>query len=403
MKKTFLTLTISVFLLLTLFMTLSFAEDRKGAFTITPNIGWYVFEGNQKLDDGITPGINLGYDLTKNWGIEGSFNYIDSDRKGYSDSSVSGYLYKMDGIYNITNFGKLVPYLAAGAGGITLNPADGDTGNNFLVNYGAGLKYFLTDNIALRGDVRHVIPLNESNNNLLCTVGLSFLFGGEKETPKIEPVSEVKEAPAVAEKVEEDVDTDGDGVYDSLDKCPDTPKGVKVDADGCPLDTDGDGVYDYLDKCPDTPKGVKVDADGCPLDTDGDGVYDYLDKCPDTPKGASVDSRGCWVLAGVYFDTEKWNIVSQYFPVLDNVVGIIKKNPDMKLEIQGHTDSRGTEKYNQKLSENRAKSVLEYLAGKGVVRSKLTAKGYGYSVPAAPNDTEEGMAKNRRVELKPIY
>ncbi len=88
-------------------------------------------------------------------------------------------------------------------------------------------------------------------------------------------------------------DDDSDGVPNHLDKCPDTPKGVKVDKDGCPLDTDGDGVPDYLDKCPGTPKGVKVDAKGCPLDSDDDGVPDYLDKCPNTPKGAPVDKDGC--------------------------------------------------------------------------------------------------------------
>ena len=88
-------------------------------------------------------------------------------------------------------------------------------------------------------------------------------------------------------------DTDGDGVYDYLDQCPDTPKGVKVDEKGCPFDTDGDGVHDYLDECPNTPMGVKVDEKGCPLDSDQDGVYDYLDQCPDTPMGVTVDNVGC--------------------------------------------------------------------------------------------------------------
>jgi outer membrane protein OmpA-like peptidoglycan-associated protein len=92
------------------------------------------------------------------------------------------------------------------------------------------------------------------------------------------------------------LDSDGDGVPDYLDKCPNTPAGVKVDNNGCPLDSDGDGVPDYLDKCPDTPKGVAVDNSGCPLDSDGDGVPDYLDKCPNTPKGTQVDANGCPVM-----------------------------------------------------------------------------------------------------------
>jgi outer membrane protein OmpA-like peptidoglycan-associated protein len=92
------------------------------------------------------------------------------------------------------------------------------------------------------------------------------------------------------------LDSDGDGVPDYLDKCPNTPAGVKVDAAGCPLDSDGDGVPDYLDKCPNTPAGVAVDKDGCPLDSDGDGVPDYLDKCPNTPKGVAVDKDGCPIM-----------------------------------------------------------------------------------------------------------
>lgn len=88
-------------------------------------------------------------------------------------------------------------------------------------------------------------------------------------------------------------DSDGDGVPDNLDKCPNTPKGARVDANGCTSDADGDGVVDGVDRCPDTPKGAKVDAEGCPLDTDQDGVYDGLDQCPDTPRGERVNSKGC--------------------------------------------------------------------------------------------------------------
>ena len=108
------------------------------------------------------------------------------------------------------------------------------------------------------------------------------------------------------------VDSDGDGVFDGPDKCPDTPKGATVDAKGCPKDSDGDGVLDGIDKCPDTPRGVKVDAKGCPVDvdSDGDGVVDRLDKCPDTPKGVKVDATGCPVAAKL-FEEEKATLVLQ--------------------------------------------------------------------------------------------
>jgi OOP family OmpA-OmpF porin len=170
-----------------------------------------------------------------------------------------------------------------------------------------------------------------------------------------------------------------------------------------PLDSDGDGVTDDRDQCPDTPDGVQVDALGCPLDTDGDGVYDYLDKCPGTPLGAKVDARGCWVLKGVMFDTAKSDIKPISFPILDEVVAIMKKNPGLKVEVQGHTDNQGAEQYNLKLSESRARSVMEYLVKEGVEQHRLSFVGYGFSKPAASNATAEGRAQNRRVQLKPIF
>jgi OOP family OmpA-OmpF porin len=203
--------------------------------------------------------------------------------------------------------------------------------------------------------------------------------------------------------LEEVMDSDGDGVPDDLDKCPNTPKGVKVDAYGCPLDADGDGVPDYLDKCPNTPKGVKVDQNGCPLDSDGDGVPDHLDQCPDTPKGATVNSVGCWALQGVVlFDFNKWDIKPEAHGVLDEVVAIMKKNPELKGVIEGHTDGIGSQEYNQGLSEKRARAVEKYIEAHGIDKDRWTIRGYGKSKPIASNGTEEGRRENRRVELKRI-
>jgi OOP family OmpA-OmpF porin len=202
-------------------------------------------------------------------------------------------------------------------------------------------------------------------------------------------------------EVAKPLDSDGDGVPDDIDKCPDTPRGVQVDAKGCPLDSDGDGVPDYLDKCPDTPQGAPVDAEGCPLDSDGDGVADYLDQCPGTPKGATVNSVGCWAFEGVVlFDFAKYEIKPEAYSLLDEAVSVLKKNPEIVVEIQGHTDNIGSGAYNQKLSENRAKAIVDYLVDHGIASYRLTAKGYGFTQPVASNDTEEGRARNRRVELR---
>ncbi len=209
------------------------------------------------------------------------------------------------------------------------------------------------------------------------------------------------------------LDSDGDGVPDSLDKCPGTPKGVKVDASGCPLDSDGDGVPDYLDKCPGTPNGVKVDVSGCPLDSDGDGVPDYLDKCPGTPRGVPVDETGCppegitvmgdeWMVSGeVLFALNKSTLTPQARELLGRAVSFLAKNPQYQVEIQGHTDSTGPLAWNMELSKRRAESVKEFLVSQGIAGARLTTKGYGPHEPVAPNDTPENRAKNRRVDFRP--
>lgn len=168
------------------------------------------------------------------------------------------------------------------------------------------------------------------------------------------------------------------------------------------LDSDGDGVFDYLDKCPGTPAGVKVDAVGCPLDTDGDGVYDYLDKCPGTPAGAKVNTEGCWVLGDVLFDFDKSVIKSSGTAILDNVAKVLKNNPGLRVELGGHTDSVGSEGYNMGLSQRRVNAVKAYLVKAGIAKDRLTAKGYGEVNPAATNKTSDGRALNRRVEIMPI-
>jgi len=202
-------------------------------------------------------------------------------------------------------------------------------------------------------------------------------------------------------------DQDRDGVLDPSDQCPDTPRGVAVDARGCPLDSDGDKVADYRDQCPDTPRGVQVDARGCTvlakvMDSDGDGVLDNADNCPGTPSGAQVDARGCWTLQSVKFETSKWVIKPLYHPLLDAVVEVLERNPSLTVQVQGHTDGRGTAKYNQGLSENRAQAVTEYLTSKGIPKQRLNSVGYGLTRPVASNQTPEGRAKNRRVQMKPI-
>lgn len=202
-----------------------------------------------------------------------------------------------------------------------------------------------------------------------------------------------------------ELDSDGDGVVDRLDKCSNTPAGAKVDAQGCELDSDGDGVVDRLDRCPGTPRGAKVDAQGCELDSDGDGVVDALDECPGTPKGDKVDARGCTlastiILRGVRFDNDSAEIRADARPILDEAVATLKRYPQIKVEVAGHTDSRASEAYNLDLSLRRAQAVVDYFVQMGIEAGRLSAKGYGESQPIADNATAEGRATNRRVELR---
>lgn len=203
-------------------------------------------------------------------------------------------------------------------------------------------------------------------------------------------------------------DRDGDGIIDAQDACPDE-KGSKM-MKGCP-DTDGDGISDKDDKCP-TVKGVK-ENNGCPpvvVDTDGDGVQDKDDKCP-TVKGTAANN-GCPEVTEetmnklneyaktILFDSAKSSFQEQTYPVLLAITAILKEYPNSNFSLEGHTDGDGSEAMNQKLSEERATAVKNYLVENGINASRLTSKGFGESMPVSTNKTKAGKANNRRVEVK---
>ena len=170
-----------------------------------------------------------------------------------------------------------------------------------------------------------------------------------------------------------------------------------------------------MDKCANTPAEAygKTDSTGCPKDTDGDGIPDYLDTCPDE---AGVESNnGCpevkeevktvfkKALTGIQFETGKAIIKKKSYPILNDIVKIMKENPSYKLSIVGHTDNVGKPKLNKKLSLNRANAVKAYLKKKGVEESRMTADGLGDTMPIKDNKTAAGRAKNRRVEFEVEY
>lgn len=153
---------------------------------------------------------------------------------------------------------------------------------------------------------------------------------------------------------------------------------------------------------PEPPRPVEPGPAGPCSDKDGDGVCDENDDCPDTPKGAYVNARGCWVVENLLFDFDKSVIKSKYYKELDDVVRVLRENPYLNVEIQGHTCHIGTDRYNQRLSERRAKAVKDYFMNKGIPKERLSSTGYGEKKPAFSNQTRDGRRQNRRVELNPI-
>jgi|GEM_PF-741503 len=169
-------------------------------------------------------------------------------------------------------------------------------------------------------------------------------------------------------------------------------------------DSDGDGVPDTADKCPSTGCAVAVDEKGCPvlMDSNKDGIPDKKDLCPNTPWGLGVDSSGCWVVYMTHFDFNEYTIPAVYFKSLDRAADILISHPEMRVEIQGHTDNKGTSAYNKMLSLQRARAVMAYLVKKGVPAKQMKAVGYGFDRPLRSNDTEAGRAENRRVQIQQV-
>ena len=202
------------------------------------------------------------------------------------------------------------------------------------------------------------------------------------------------------------IDSDDDGLPDNTDQCP-NEKG-DVEHRGCvpplPPDTDADGIIDENDKCPN--EAGKRRTGGCP-DNDNDGVANGDDKCPD--QAGSAQFEGCLppeaqrftgAIKGINFDAGKAVVKKTSYKLLDDAVALLEHYPELRLEIQGHTDDQGPDDANMKLSQERAEAVRAYMLGKGVAENRIVAVGYGESKPIADNKTGAGRAKNRRMEFR---
>ncbi len=327
-------------------------------------------------------------------------------------------------------FESVTPFLLAGGGSFKAGTDVLRKDEDPMFHFGVGVKVPLSHYVGLRLDLRDNIALGQptdvqdlSANWLEAQLGLYVGLGGDKDPPPPES---------------KPVDTDGDGLTDDVDKCPQEPAQTP---DGCPIgDRDGDGFKDDVDECPDEPgtldngcpdldpdkDGFAADADKCPqepgvapdgcpdLDPDKDGIVGDADKCPTEPETVNGfdDADGCpdtvpdkvqkftGVIAGIEFDLGKATIRPASRPLLDEAAEVLNEYKNIKLVISGHTDSSGTRERNLELSQQRADAVRAYLVTKGVEEERLQTIGAGPDQPIADNKTREGRQKNRRIEFK---
>lgn len=307
--------------------------------------------------------------------------------------------------------------------------------NNFTITGGGGFKFLINEKIIIRiaGGI-HYFPsddldrvTNEISNGtandifFTGTLGIGLLIGGKRDSdgdgvPDKSDVCPDTPPGVIVDQFGCPVDADNDGVADYLDDCPDTPEGYLVDERGCVIDSDGDGISDDKDKCPFTPAGIEVDENGCPIDSDGDGVPDYLDECANTVKGSYVNEFGCvlWVPDFNKNPNQKLVLyVDQLFtdePGLNafgkSEIGFIAKRLNEtrydEWTIDGHTDNTGNPDANKFLSFEWAKVIYNAFVEAGFESDRLIYYGSGSENPIASNSTEDGRSQNRRIEIFPV-
>ncbi|WP_299115833.1 OmpA family protein [uncultured Winogradskyella sp.] len=330
---------------------------------------------------------------------------------------------------DLINSNTIDPYLGVGGGYTWVDEIGAGTINGTL-----GLDYWLSDKVALNLQTSYKHSFEDRlAKHFQHAFGIKFKFGGaDTDGDGIYDHEDACPEEAGLEAFNGCPDSDNDGIEDSKDDCPN--EAGLAEFNGCP-DSDGDGVVDGSDKCPTVPglkslagcpdadgDGIADGDDGCPneagpsanngcpyKDKDGDGVLDKDDKCPDV--AGTVANDGCPEITDtekarlneyaktILFDTGKSSIKDESKQVLADIIAILNKYPDAKFTVEGHTDSVGSAKLNTRLSEDRAASVKDYLVANGVDQFRLSSKGYGEDKPIADNKTRDGRKQNRRVEI----
>lgn len=358
--------------------------ERAGAISISPYIGGYTFDGAQHLDTNLVYGGRLGYDITSNIAVEGSGEYVRTNNTKGPSKGINVINYRLEGLYNFNPAGKLVPFLALGAGGSTIT-VPGKTNNDATALWGGGIKYFLTEDLALRGDVRQIFSFHDNKNmspylnpggsywiNYEYTVGVSYLFGGKK--PVVAKV--VEPPPPPAPKAVEPPPAPPEPV--------DGKVGAWSDWSACSVPCGG-GAQTRTRTVTTQPANG-----GAPLPA-------LSESRPCNPQACVVEEEKINLL--IEFDFNKAVIKKEFYPNVDAVGAFLKKNDKLKITLDGWTDYIGSDKYNKKLSQKRADAVKAYLVDKYKIDpARITAVGHGKSFKY-DNKTAAGRYKNRRVEM----
>ncbi len=375
----------------------AWASEPAGSWYFTPMVHAVFADDRRAVDDDFGFTIAAGKAVSEAWNLELSLQRAEFE--GPANNDLTTNTLGVNALRVFYRDARIAPFMLIGAGWSEANYDFAEDQRDGYAEIGAGILAKLAQSssstLSLRADVRgrHTFVDSSRLVDYLAGVGFQYAFGGRAAPAAAEPEPAAPAAP---------VDSDGDGVTDDRDRCPNTPAGTAVDANGCELDSDADGVVDSRDKCPGTPAGMKVDAVGCELDTDGDGVLDSKDRCPDTPKGDKVDAVGCSLTLRleVFFELNSDQLTADSRTTLDSVAARLNELTNISGVIEGHTDSSGSDAYNQALSERRARTVRTYLVSKGVAASRLQSAGFGESKPIADNTSDAGRAQNRRVVLR---
>lgn len=390
-------------------------EAIEARWYVSPFLGGVLFEGDEEVKDGVMFGTRIGYDFSEWWSFEGGFYYAPTldenfrnelgvkisrldeanDFSGVHDTSSIGLF--VDALFHFTRWERLDPYLSLGGGFVFYSDDLSSGSSDTALRAGGGVMYHFNDEWAVRADGRMFIAGDDTEANATVDAGVVWTWGARVAQDYV--------------AVGGPRDSDGDGLSDDREgqigtnpHDPDTDKDGLSDGEEVlqyhtkPLDpdTDLDGLTDGFDEV------MKYKTNPLERDTDKGGVSDGHEVIEDktNPKDGSDDLTMFELY--LQFDYDKAVIKPQYFEQLEKIATVLKKKPDSTARIEGHADktAKSKEKYNVKLSERRARSVLEYLVTRGgIERSRMEALGYGFARPKVPNDPKDGNPQNRRVEV----